>query len=104
MGWVRHSLNEIRRLRQKLDGGSLELRLDDGTVERFTLDDFLQNFKRNSERLRSLYMEEEVPPPHPYGAALTRAVDLPPELWRGAQDQRRLDAQIERSLSGEVEG
>jgi len=87
-----------------MDGGRLELRLDDGTVERFTMDDFLANFQRNAERLRSLYRDEGVPPPHPYGAALTRAVDLPPELWRGAQDQRRLDAQIERSLVGEVEG
>ena len=97
MGWVRSNLNEIRRLRRQMDGGSLELRLDDGTVQRFTMDDFLQNFERNSQRLRALYMEEEVPPPHPYGAALTRAVDLPPELERGAQDQRRLDAQIEEA-------
>jgi len=84
-------------MRAKLDGGGFTLHLEDGSVQRFSFEDFLQNFQRNSQRLRALYREEEVPPPHPYGAALTRAVDLPPELERGAQDQRRLDAQIEEA-------
>jgi hypothetical protein len=66
----------------------------DGARRKFSSDDFYQNFMRNSARLRALHKQEEVPPPHPLGRALTQATSLPPELERIAEDQRRLDSQV----------
>ena len=74
------------------------LHLEDGSRERFTLEDFHQNLERNAERLQALYKGAEMPPPHPFGAALSKAVDLSPELQRAARNQQRVDAQIERSF------
>ncbi len=94
MSWVRSRLDEVRRLKRRAGGEAFTLYLGDGTKETFGMADFYQNFARNVARLRALYKEEEVPKPHPFGRALTQATNLPPELERIAEDQRRLDAQV----------
>lgn len=71
---------------------------EDGTRQKVTEVDFLENFMRNSERLRAVHRGEEVPPPHPVGEALKGAVNpLPRVLEQAAENQRRLDRQIEEN-------
>ncbi len=94
MGWVRSRLEDVRRLKRRAGGEVFTLVMADGTRRKFSMDDFYNNFHRNALRLRALYKQEEVPPPHPLGRALREAVSLPPELERIAEDQRRLDAQV----------
>ena len=61
-----------------------------------TEQDFYANFQRNVERLRAKYRGEQVPPPHPVGEALKGATNLLPQvLQNAAENQRRLDRQLE---------
>jgi hypothetical protein len=97
MGWVRSYLDAVRRLRAKLQGSAFTLvGGEDGKRQKVTEADFLENFLRNSERLRVRYRGEEVLPPHPVGEALKETVNPLPQLLQNAADaQRRLDAQLE---------
>ncbi len=80
MGWVRSRLEDVRRLKRRAGGEAFTLRMEDGSTEKFSINDFYDNVQRNTTRLRALYRGQEVPPPHPFGRALTQAVNLPPEL------------------------
>ena|SRR5829696_3098853 len=95
MGWVRSNLDAVRRLKAQVQGG-FTLIGQDGTRHRVTEADFYENFMRNAERLRAAYKGEEVPPPHSTGEALKGAVNsLPQVLQNAADNQRRLDKQLE---------
>jgi|SRR5215212_5351919 len=96
MGSVRSNLNAVRHLRARLKGDAFTLVGEDGRRQKLTEADFYSNFVRNSERLRAAYRGEDVPPPHPVGEALKGAVNpLPRVLEQAAENQRRLDKQIE---------
>jgi len=96
MGWVRSNLDAVRRLKAKLQGDAFTLVGEDGTRQKITETDFYSNFLRNSERLRAVHRGEEVPPPQPVGEALKVAVNpLARVLEQAAENQRRLDRQIE---------
>ena len=96
MGWVRSNLEHVRRLRAKLEGGAFLIVQEDGTRQKVGQAGFYENFMRNSERLRAKYRGEEIPPPHPVGVALKGAANpLPQELQNAAENQRRLDRQLE---------
>ena len=97
MGWVRSNLASVRRMKARLGGDAFILHLEDGSRVKFRPDAVWENFGRNAERLRALYRGEEVPPAHPFGVALARAINLPAELAHAAEAQRRLDRQVEVS-------
>ncbi len=99
MGWIRSHLNNVRRMKARLGEDTVTLLLDDGSEEKFTVEDFCSNFQRNAERLRALYKGDEVPPAHHLGRALSRAVDASPELGPIAEHQRRLDHQVESRVT-----
>jgi hypothetical protein len=97
VGWVRHNLNNVRRLKAKVGGDSFTLRLADGSEEEFTAQDCLANFMQNAQRLRAYHEGRAIPPPHRLGAALPMAVNRTPEQAEAAEAQKRLDAQLSQS-------
>jgi hypothetical protein len=96
MGWIRSNLQRVRRMKSQLDGNALTLTLADGKQVHFQPAAFEENFTTNAARMRALHKDEPVPAPHPFGEALTRAVDLPATgfLVHAAEAQRRLNDQV----------
>jgi hypothetical protein len=96
MGGIRHSLDHVRRLKAQLKGGAFIVVDEAGERHDLTQQDFYANFMCNAERLRAHYHGGEVPPPHPVGEALANATNsLPRVLETAAENQRRLDRQLE---------
>jgi hypothetical protein len=96
MGWIRADLERVRRLKAQLRGDAFVVVNENSDHLHLTAADFYANFTRNSERLRAHYSGDEVPPLHPVGEALKGAANpLPRLLEQAAENQRKLDAQIE---------
>jgi hypothetical protein len=86
-------------MRAKLGKDEVVLTLEDGSRTVFQPAAFEENFTTNSARVRALHRGEPIPPQHPFGEALTRAVDLPATgfLVHAAEAQRRLNQQVARA-------
>jgi len=74
MGWIRSSLNEVRRLRSRFEQTELiALPQRDGSVKRFPQSALAQAFLRNHACLESAARGEEKPEPTEFQLALMNA-------------------------------
>src|SRR5215204_5882279 len=88
--------HRVKRAERHLAGNSTRIVLADGSTITVTEQDFADRFVSNIERLRAAYGGTPVPPPHPVAVALLKARYLPTHLENTAEEQRRLELQIER--------
>jgi hypothetical protein len=87
--------DRVKRAERSLTGNGTRIELEDGSTITVTEQDFCDRFCSNIERMRAAYGGTPVPPPHPVAVALLKARYLPTHLENTADEQRRLELQIE---------
>ena len=98
--------HRVKRAERRLTGNVTLIELEDGSIITVTAQDFADRFCSNMERIRAAYGGTPVPPPHPLAAALLKARYLTTHLEEMADEQRRLELQIEsmKQQRGEAGG
>ena len=87
--------DRVKRAERRLAGNVTLIELEDGSIITVTEQDFCDRFCSNMERIRAAYGGTPVPPPHPVAVALLKARYLSTHLEQMAEEQRRLELQIE---------
>ena len=98
--------HRVKRAERHLAGNGTRIELEDGSTITVTAQDFCDRFSSNIERIRAAYGGTGVQPPHPVAVALLKARYLPTHLENTAEEQRRLEFQIESMTQqwGEARG